>query len=69
MLLLDGDVQSTRIGEGDSSTLPLLADGGHHILLLHAHDETEALAPGYWRGFIDRLLEAGVTFDEPAFCR
>ena len=48
---------------------PLLADGGHHILLLHAHDETEALAPGYWRGFIDRLLEAGVTFDEPAFCR
>ena len=28
VLLLDGDVQSARIGEGDASTLPLLSDGG-----------------------------------------
>ena len=45
----------------------LLADGGGHILLLHAHDETEELVPGYYRQFIDYLLEKGVTFIEPAF--
>ena len=28
VLLLDGDMQSARIGEGDASTLPLLSDGG-----------------------------------------
>ena len=28
VLLLDGDVQSARIGAGDASTLPLLSDGG-----------------------------------------
>ena len=45
----------------------ILEEGGRHIILLHAHDETEALAPEYWRRFIDRLLEAGVTFVEPEF--
>lgn len=45
----------------------ILQDGGRHIILLHAHDETEALAPGYCRRFIDRLLKAGVTFVEPEF--
>ncbi len=45
----------------------ILQDGGRHILLLHAHDETEALAPEYYRRFIDRLLEAGVRFVEPEF--
>ncbi|MBR2066548.1 MAG: hypothetical protein IJ983_05645 [Kiritimatiellae bacterium] len=28
VLLLDGDMQSAHIGEGDASTLPLLSDGG-----------------------------------------
>ena len=45
----------------------ILQDGSKHILLLHAHGETEALAPEYYRRFIDRLLEAGVRFAEPEF--
>ena len=45
----------------------LFASGGRHILLLHAHDETEQMLPGYYRLFIDHLLEHGVVFDEPRF--
>ena len=45
----------------------LLKDGGHHILLLHAHDETEELVPEYYKSFIDYLLENGVEFIKPEF--
>lgn len=47
----------------------LLADPGSHILLLHAHDETDAMVPGYYRLFIDYLLENGVVFDVPEFIK
>ena len=47
----------------------LLVDPGSHILLLHAHDETDAMVPGYYRLFIDYLLEHGVVFDTPEFIR
>lgn len=47
----------------------LLVDPGSHILLLHAHDETDAMVPGYYRLFIDYLLENGVVFDVPEFMR
>ena len=46
---------------------PLLADGGSHILLLHAHDETDAMFPGYYKAFIEELSENGVTFTRPSF--
>ena len=46
---------------------PLLIDGSSHMLLLHAHDETEAMVPGYYRIFIDELLKNGVEFAEPEF--
>lgn len=45
----------------------LLAPEGRHILLLHAHDETEALAPGYYRLLLDALRKEGVTFIPPEF--
>ncbi|MCR5557244.1 MAG: polysaccharide deacetylase family protein [Butyrivibrio sp.] len=45
----------------------ILADGGYHFILFHAHDETEEMVPGYHRLFIDYLLEHGVTFDRPKF--
>ena len=45
----------------------LLEDNGSHILLLHAHDETEELVPEYYKQFIDYLLEKGVIFDTPEF--
>lgn len=44
-----------------------LKEGSRHILLLHAHDETEALLPEYYRIFLDCLLESGVEFEEPLF--
>lgn len=43
----------------------LLEDGSSHIILLHAHDETEALVPEYYKQFIDIMLKEGVVFDEP----
>ena len=45
----------------------LFAEGSNHIILLHAHDETEELVPGYYKLFIDYLLEKGVTFVKPEF--
>jgi hypothetical protein len=45
----------------------LFAEDNHHILLLHAHDETEELVPEYYKQFIDHLRENGMVFDEPKF--
>lgn len=45
----------------------LLEEGSHHFLLLHAHDETEEMVPEYYKLFIERLLENGVTFGVPEF--
>lgn len=49
------------------SGAPMLADGGSHFILLHAHDETESLVPEYYKKFIDCLTDSGVTFTEPMF--
>ncbi len=49
------------------SGAPLLVDGSSHLLLLHAHDETEALVPEYYKLFIDELLKNGVEFTAPEF--
>ena len=45
----------------------LLKEGSHHLLLLHAHDETEEMVPGYYRIFIEELLKNGVEFIAPEF--
>ena len=45
----------------------VLEDGRHHLLLLHAHDETEELVPEYYKHFIDYLLDKGYVFDRPEF--
>ena len=45
----------------------LFAENNRHILLLHAHDETEELLPEYYKLFIEHLLENGLTFDAPGF--
>ena len=45
----------------------LFAPENSHILLLHAHDETEAMVPGYYALFLDHLLENGFHFEEPEF--
>ena len=45
----------------------LFADNSNHIILLHAHDETEEMVPGYYKMFIDYLLDRGVFFVKPEF--
>ena len=45
----------------------LFAENNHHILLLHAHDETDEMLPQYYKLFVDHLLENGIVFDEPKF--
>lgn len=45
----------------------LFAENNRHIILLHAHDETEEMLPGYYKLFIEHLLENGLVFDEPRF--
>ncbi len=45
----------------------LFAENNRHILLLHAHDETEQMLPEYYKLFIEHLLENGFVFDEPRF--
>ena len=45
----------------------LFAENNHHIILMHAHDETEEMLPEYYKLFIDHCLENGLVFDEPKF--
>ena len=45
----------------------LFGENQRHILLMHAHDETDAVWPGYYRELLDNLLANGVMFDKPAF--
>ena len=61
------DVMKRIYDPSPSNGAPLLADGSDHLLLLHAHDETEALVPGYYKIFIDELLKNGVEFVKPSF--
>lgn len=45
----------------------LFGENNRHIILLHAHDETEEVFSEYYKRFIDHLLAHGLTFDEPRF--
>ncbi len=44
-----------------------LEEGSHHIVLFHAHDETEAVLPAYYERFLEYCMERGVQFVEPEF--
>ncbi len=45
----------------------LFEDDGCHLLLLHAHDETEELVPMYYSKILDELIAKEVVFEKPAF--
>ena len=38
-----------------------------HIILTHAHDETDAIWPGYYRDMVEELIKNGVVFQKPMF--
>lgn len=46
---------------------PLFGENARNILLLHDHRETDAVLPGYYKLFIDEMLQNGVVFDQPRF--
>ena len=46
---------------------PLLKEGSCHFILMHAHDETDAVMPGYYKTLIDHALDNGVRIIDPAF--
>ncbi|WP_035777154.1 polysaccharide deacetylase family protein [Butyrivibrio sp. AE3004] len=39
----------------------------YHILLLHSHDETEEMVPGYYKKILDECLAKGIEFVTPDF--
>ena len=45
----------------------LFKEGNAHIILTHAHDETDAVWPDYYKEMIDLALKNGVVFDKPEF--
>jgi peptidoglycan/xylan/chitin deacetylase (PgdA/CDA1 family) len=47
----------------------LFAEENKHIVLLHAHDETEEVFPQYYKEFIERCLEKELKFEEPRFLK
>lgn len=55
-----------RIATKDNAN-PLFGAEVKHILLLHAHDYSNELAPGYYKDIIEKLLENDTQFLEPAF--
>nr|MCR4945998.1 polysaccharide deacetylase family protein [Lachnospiraceae bacterium] len=61
------DVMKRIYEKNPGDGAPLLVDESDHLLLLHAHDETDELAPGYYKIFIEELLKNGVSFVEPEF--
>ncbi len=61
------DVRKRMRNASPASGAALYAPEGRHILLLHAHDETEALVPGYYRLLLDDLIKHHVAFIRPEF--
>ena len=61
------DVMKKIYDSEPSDGAALLKENSNHILLLHAHDETEAMVPGYYKIFIEELLKNGVEFIAPEF--
>ena len=61
------DVFNKMNDQSPENPAPLYADGSTHILLLHAHDETEELVPEYYKLMLGQLLDKGVTFISPEF--
>jgi hypothetical protein len=45
----------------------LLEDDTHHILLIHDHDVSNEIVPGYYRQILEHIMACGVIFEEPHF--
>ena len=63
------DVWKRMREDSEESESILFKEGSNHILLLHANDETEELAPEYYRKFLDYTIKKGVVFEDACFLR
>lgn len=60
---MDFEDVKTRMFSGDPGMGSCLYnDDEVNIVLLHSHDDTEKIVPGYYRILLDRLLSDGITF-------
>ncbi|ABX40792.1 polysaccharide deacetylase family protein [Lachnoclostridium phytofermentans] len=56
-------IHEKKQGSSDS----LLNEGSRHIVLLHDHEETNAVISRYYQKFLDYVMLHGVDFIEPEF--
>lgn len=46
---------------------PLYGEDSWNIILTHAHDETDAVWPDYYKEMVNRAIAGGVVFEKPVF--
>ena len=56
-----------RIHKGDLGNGAFVTDDSTQIVLLHSHDDTERLVPGYYRIILDELIQVGGSFVPAGF--
>ena len=61
------DVMKKMDSKDPENGAVLFEENARHILLLHAHDETEEMKPKYYEIMLSRLIENGVEFIAPQF--
>jgi len=55
--------------ENPQAGAALFGENNWHMILMHAHDETEKVLPEYYKRFLGYLLERGFIFDTPRFIK
>lgn len=54
-------------GQNPQTGAALYGPDNAHIILTHAHDETDAIWPGYYRDMVEEMIKNGVVFQKPMF--
>lgn len=65
-LCIDDVIRKMQMPDAETG-VKLIGEQERHLILLHAHDETEKLVPGYYKILIDFMLAHGVNFMQPEF--
>ena len=45
----------------------LISENNRHIILMHDQAETDVMVPGYYKLFLSRAIEMGLSFEKPEF--
>lgn len=57
-----------RLLEGEDGDC-IFGENEKHIILIHAHDDSERVSPSYYKTMINFMLEGGIKFEEPKFTK